>query len=279
MARLLQAAGRLDDAQAQINDARRLDGNHPSPIQAAAWLAIQRSRPAEALELARLMQKLRPGDAIGYRLEAEAALGRGQTTAAVAALRMAITKSQPGDAPGLLYKLLLASNKADEASQFARFWLQAQPADLHFRLFLADQALVRGDAAAAERDYRVALESQPDNVWALTNLASMLLKERSVDALALAERAAQVAPFRADVKTVHASALAANKRLDDAVRVQMEAVAMAPQALGLRLALARLYLLAGKKEKARDQLQPILSQPASASLLAQARTLLQESSR
>lgn len=279
MARALQAAGSLDDAQAQVNDARRLDANDPSAIQAAAWLAIQRSRYPEALEMARLMQRLRPGEAIGHRLEAEAALGRGQTAAAVAALRIAITKRQPGDAPGLLYKALLASSKADEAKQFARAWVQGQPADLPFRLSLADQALARGDAAAAERDYRGALESQPDNVWALTNLAGMLLKERPVEALVLADRAAQVAPFRADVKTVHASALAANKRLDDAVRVQLEAVAMAPEAPGLRLALARLYLTAGKKDKARDQLEPLLSRPASAALLAEVRTLLQKSSR
>jgi predicted Zn-dependent protease len=93
------------------------------------------------------------------------------------------------------------------------------------------------------------LEAQPENVWALTNLAGMLLQSRQAEALTLADRAAQAAPFRADVKTVLASALAANLRLDDAVRVQLEAVSLAPEAPGLRLALARLYLTAAKRTR------------------------------
>lgn len=279
MARALQAAGRLDAAQTQINDARRLDANDPSAIQAAAWLAIQRGRFAEALELAKLIQRLRPGEAIGHRLEAEVALIQGQTATAVAALRAATAKRQPGDAPGVLYKALLASGKADEATQFAKAWVQGQPADLPFRLHLADQALARGDTSTAEQGYRGVLELQPDNVWALTNLAGMLLEARPADALALADKAAQAAPFRADVKTVKASALAANRRLDDAVSLQLEAVSLAPEAPGLRLALARLYLAAGKKEKARDQLEPLLSRPASPALLAEVRTMLQQSNR
>jgi tetratricopeptide (TPR) repeat protein len=60
MARALEAAGRLDDAQTQLSDARRLNADNPVVLQAAAWLAIKRGRHSEALELAKLMQKLKP---------------------------------------------------------------------------------------------------------------------------------------------------------------------------------------------------------------------------
>jgi len=279
MARVLETVGRLDEAQTQITSAMRLDPQDPAPRQAAAWLALRRGRLPEALELAKQLQKLRPNDAVGHRLEAEVALARGQLGPATASLRTAITKAEPGDTPGVLYKTLKRSGKQGEASRFASTWSDQHREDLPFRLYIADQALMDGDREAAEKAYRAVLQEQPENVWALTNLAGMLLKERPQDALALAERAAKAAPFRADVKAVFASALAEHERLDAAVRVQLDAVSLAPDAPALRVALARLYLLAGDKPKARDQLEQLRGRPASPALRAEVNALLEQSSR
>jgi FimV-like protein len=54
-----------------------------------------------------------------------------------------------------------------------------------------------------------------------------------------------------------AMALAADKKLDQAVELQKKALAIAPDSPVLKLGLARMYVQAGQKAQARELLEPL----------------------
>jgi cellulose synthase operon protein C len=73
-------------------------------------------------------------------------------------------------------------------------------------------------------------------------------------AVAVAQKASDLAPENASVLDTLATALAAEKQLDRAVTTQKRAVELAPEANGLRLHLAELAAKAGDKTLARTEL-------------------------
>jgi Flp pilus assembly protein TadD len=85
----------------------------------------------------------------------------------------------------------------------------------------------------------------------------LLVKQSKTGAVALAERANELAPGRAQLLDTLATALAADNQVAKALDVQKKAVAAAPKDPGMRLNLARLYLKSGDKSLARTELQEL----------------------
>ena len=116
---------------------------------------------------------------------------------------------------------------------------------------------VSGDLAGAEKRYQEALVADPDHVPSLNNLAALHTQQKKPDAVALAERAVRRAPEQPALLDTLAAAYAANNDMPKAIKVQTQAVALAPDEGMLRLALARLYLQADSKAQAKYQLEEL----------------------
>ena len=259
---------RLAEAQALAKDYKgaqrtlaRVLELKPGLVQAriaSARVAMAQNQPEAALEIARTLTREQPRQPTGAVLEAEIAAARGQPEAAVAALRRALANGGGSDVAGRLYGMLNAAKQGEEAERMASAWMKEHPNDALFRFLMGDTALAQGRLALAESHYRKVLELQPDNAMALNNVAWLMVRQGKPGAVALAERANQIQPNRPVLMDTLAGALAAEDQTARAIQVQKQAIAKAPDDLGLRLNLARIYVKSGDRQLARAELEPLV---------------------
>ncbi|MCC9596307.1 XrtA/PEP-CTERM system TPR-repeat protein PrsT [Rubrivivax sp. JA1055] len=214
-------------------------------------------RYAEAVALAREIQKQRPGEAIGYLAEADVETARRKPEAALALIRSAVQKAPGAESAIRLHATLRAAGQGDEAERFAASWQKQHPDDIAFRFHLGDLALATKDWAAAEARYRDVLQRQPSNPMALNNVAWLMLQQHKPGALALAEKANTLAPGQPALRDTLALAAAAEGQLPRALQLQKETVQRSPDSPSLRLTLAKLMLQSGDKTGARAELDKL----------------------
>lgn len=214
-------------------------------------------RYADAVALAREIQKQRAAEAAGYLAEAEVEFARRKPDAGLAVLRSAVQKAPGPESAVRLHAALQATGHGDEAERFAAGWQKQHPEDLAFRFHLGDLATARQDWAGAESRYREVLARQPNNPLALNNVAWLLLKQGKPGALAMAEKANAAAPGQPALRDTLALAAAAEGQLPRALALQKDTVQRAPDAPTLRLTLARLLLQSGDKAGAKAELDKL----------------------
>ncbi len=256
MAEAFLGAQDTDSAARSLRRATELQPDLVAPWRALASLALRDKRPQDALTIARDIQKRHAKDPAGYALEGEIEVSRKGWDAAVAAYRAALQRApQSSDLGARLHGALVAAGKGAEATRFAADWQRTNPTDTAFVYYLGDTALARSDLPAAEAHYRAVLTLQPDNALALNNLAWLTVKQGKPGSVALAEKANQLLPDRAPLLDTLATALAAEQQLPKAIETQKRAIALDPKDSGMALRLAKLYIKAGEKDRARAELQ------------------------
>jgi putative PEP-CTERM system TPR-repeat lipoprotein len=251
------AANNLPAAKRSLNKALQIrPGLVPAQV-ALAQVAMREDKPDEALRIAGGMQKAQPKQAAGYLLQADVELRRKRPEAAVAPLRTALELAPSPETAIKLHAALGAAKRGAEADRLAATWTKDHPRDAAFRFYLGDQALARNELKAAEVHYRSVLEIQPENVLALNNVAWLMAQQKQPGALALAEKANELAPSQPALMDTLAYVLALEKQPQRAVEMQKKAMALAPQNDGLRLTLAKIYLENGDKVNARAELDTL----------------------
>lgn len=225
--------------------------------RALAQVAVREDKPQEALRIAQDMQKAQPKQAAGHLLEGEIELSRKRPAAAVEPLRKALQLGGGTDTAIKLHAALNASQRAAEADKLAATWIKDHPRDAAFHYYLGDVALARKEFAAAEASYRSVLEIQPKHALAMNNVAWLMAQQKRSGALPLAEKANELLPNNPALMDTLAWVLALEKQPKRAVELQRKAMAQAPEAHGLRLTLAKIYLESGDKAQARTELETL----------------------
>ncbi len=220
-------------------------------------LLVDDGRYADALAVARTVQKQRPTEAAGWQFEGDIELQRRSWDAAIAAYRAGLQKTRVPELAIKIHHALVLAGRQDEADRFAAEWQKTHAQDAGFRFYLGDLALTRKDWAQAESQYREVLALQPNNPMALNNVAWLLVKQGKPGALPFAEKATTLVRNQPQLMDTLALALAANQQLPRALALQKATVERAPDDPSLRLTLARLYLQAGDKTQARVELDKL----------------------
>ena len=221
-----------------------------------AYLAA--GKAAEALEVARTVQKQRPTHDAGYVYEGTIEAKRGRVDQALQAYRAGM-KATGGTSELVigLHAGLTATKRAAQADKQADDWLKAHPNDTVFRFYLGDMALSRQDFLAAEAAYREVLKLQPEQPQALNNVAWLMATAKKPGAVALAEKANRLQPERSSFMDTLALALAAEGQPKRAVDVSKKALAIDGNNPTIRLNLAKFLIQAGDKPAARAELQAL----------------------
>jgi len=258
----------LADVQAQAGDRngarqtlRRALDAQPETLalqRQLIGLELLEGRQQEAGQLARQIQRQRPQEPIGHLLEGDVAMNT-QTWEAAAKAYRAAQKIEPSTEGAIkLYGALLAAGRKADAEAHAADWEKRQPKDLTFAMHLGQTASAQGQWSQAERHYQRASRLQPDNALILNNLAYAMARQSKPGAVAVAQRANSLLPDKPALMDTLALALAEEKKIDKALQMQRQAVEKAgPGAAEFRLNLARLYLKAGDKANARQELQSL----------------------
>ncbi len=257
MAEVYLAGDQLDMAQRSVNKALELAPGLTEARAQAIMVALRQKQPAKALEIARQVQADQPTQAVGFILEGEVLMRQRQWSPAAAVLRKALDKTSPGAAPIKLYQALALSDKPADAEVFAAQWLKSHPRDTALVFTMGDTAQSKGDLAAAQKHYEHVLALQSNHALALNNLAMLMIQQKKPGALPLAQRAVAARPNEPAVLDTLALAQAADGQADEAVKTQRQAVALAPDAADLRLALAKLLIQAGERAQAKTELDKL----------------------
>lgn len=266
------------DIGAALRWARQAQARHPRRAQGWHWEgAVHASRQDWPLALAAWRQAQSRAQAAGNGTQAAGQGGKvsagtgGNTATATTTVTTAATTTAAdttaadaaaadsttplaADIAMKLYSALRAAGKPDEAKQLLADWQRRHPQDAALPLHAADTLAAAGEHAAAEALYRTLLQARPQDAHGLNNLAWVRLQQRQPDALQWAEKAVAADPGQSNALDTLAQALAAAGQAQRAFEVQQQAVAAAPRRTALRVALVRLALQLGDKQRAREEL-------------------------
>lgn len=244
-------------ADRALRRALQLKADLPSAQRGLVALAVLDKRPQDALALVRAMQKANPGDGSAFALEGEIEASRQAWPAAIAAYRNALRLSPNADTVVNLHRAYTRANQPAEAEALTGDWLKTKPKDAAVLYYLGDAAMATKQWPLAESRYRQLLEVQPNNALALNNVAWLMVQQGKPGAVAVAEKANSLLPERALLMDTLASALAAENQLPKAISVQTAVVKLSEGNPAARLNLARIYLKADEKSKARTELEAL----------------------
>jgi cellulose synthase operon protein C len=209
----------------------------------------------DAIAMARSVQAQRPKDSTGFLLEGDVKFARKDWDAAAAAYRSGLRLAPSTAATIKLHAVMLQTGNSAEADRIAAAWLKAQPKDAAFLSYLGDTALSRKNYPAAEKHLLALLQVQPGNAVALNNLAWVTHQLGGSGALAYAEKANLLAPDQPAFMDTLATLLSAKGEHSKAVELQAKALALQPQNDALKLNLAKMYIAAGDKARAKAELE------------------------
>ena len=222
--------------------------------KAIVLLHLDGGRTAEALKVAREIQRQRPKEAVGYVVEGDILAYGKSWNEAVAAYRSALKVSDATEISVKLHGALSAGPGAAEADKFAATWLSGHTKDSGFRMYLAENASLRGDFASAIKQYRILLDAQPDNAVVLNNLAWVSAQNKDPKAIEYAERANTLVPDRPEYMDTLGVLLAEKGDTAQGVALLKKALALAPQRAAIRLNLARALIKNGDTAEAKNEL-------------------------
>jgi Flp pilus assembly protein TadD len=153
--------------------------------------------------------------------------------------------------------VLVRSGQMGEADKLARSWIEENPKDFNFRLYLASLYRTNKDYPRALQEYKEEHELQPKNAAVLNNMAFVAADLRDPAALQYAEKAYSLAPSRPEIMDTYGDLLVRNGQVDRGLEILRKASAAAPQASDIRLNLARALVKAGRKDEARKELDQL----------------------
>jgi len=255
--RLADAYMALKDRDAAARSLRRAAQLQPKNVAAQrglAMLAMADNKPQNALAAAREIQKNNPKEATGFVLEGDIESSRKSWDASIGAYRAALKLDRTAGTTARLHAALRAAGKSADADRLATEWGRDNPKDADFNYTLGDMALDREDWTSGEAHFRAVLVAQPENGLALNNIAWLLVKQGKPGAVAIAEKANKLLPDTAPVMDTLSMALEAENQVPQAIDAQKRAVALQPKDPYLQLRLAKLYIKAGDKTNARNEL-------------------------
>lgn len=254
LAELYVSTNNLDSATKSYQQALKIKPDLLAAQSGLVSIATLSKRPEEAIAIARTVQKQRPDSPEGFMLEAGVETTNRNFDAATG-LYQKVLKRFPSSIPAVrLHSVLVAASKQREADQLADSWLKSQPKDVLFRNYLATIFMAQKDYSSALEQYRAVVALQPQDPAALNNMAWNMVQLKKPGAVELAQKANALLPNKPALMDTLASALAADKKLREAIDIQKRAVTLAPEDQVLRLNLARLYVSNGDRSEARSEL-------------------------
>ena len=256
--RMAEVNARQNDPAEAVRNLRRAIALAPGQEVLVAELygvALKGRQFDAARGVAKDLQKVGATAAAGLMLEGDVEAYQKNWVGAIEWYRKSLAKEPKASKVAVkIYMAQVANQRLPEASATMDSWLKSNPKDTGFRLFLADQALAKGEFPAAESRYREVVALAPNDANALNNIAWLMVRQNKPGATALAERAVALQPGSPPFIDTLALALAKDGKLTQALEVQGKLVARAPEVPVFRLTLAKIQIQAGQKAQARAEL-------------------------
>jgi len=269
------AADNPEGAAFSLEKALSSKPDHLPALALQTELDLRSGDVAQAETRAKAIVAREPGQAIGYRLVADAALARGNFSRAIENYRTALAKEETTDGALRLFQAHVQAGSTSEGVRFLETWVRGHPKDVAAMRALADGHLRVGDLPSAKLWYERVLARRADDPFVLNNLANLLFRQGDAAALEYAERAHKLAPQDAAIQDTLGWVLVQRGQRDAGLRHLREARLRDPKSPEIRYHLAVALAQAGRHNEARAELEPALQAGASFEEAGEARKLLQ----
>jgi putative PEP-CTERM system TPR-repeat lipoprotein len=268
--------GQLMDARRHLKIALDKQARYVPTLVLLARVELQSGQYEMALEYASRIQKVQPELFVGYELAGDAWMQMNSYAEARAAYAQAWDRKPSAE---LVIKLSEAASRTgqhEEAISILRAWLAEHTEDARVQQFLGATYLNMEQNDMATRHYEKVLETEPDNVVALNNLAWLYSLDREPRALVLAERAYHVSPDDPGIQDTYGWALIQQGEVDKGRRLLHRAVRQLPDNTEIMYHYAVALLKSGKQQEGRRILTSLLKDGQSFEGRAEAKALLAE---
>jgi len=257
MANAQMAAKDPDGAVQSLKKALTIRPDNVGIERAIVKVTLDAGRDAEALAMARNLQKSRPKESVGYMLEGDINMSKKNWSEAASAYRIGLKSVGTTDLAVRLNAALRAGGNVAEADKLLADWVRDHPKDRDVRAYLAELAIEKRDYRAAVAHYKSMLEIRSDDALALNNLAYFSGELKDPKALEYAERARNLAPNNAAILDTYGVLLADRGEVKRGIEMLQKAVSLAPASTGIRLNLARALIKDGQKAAAKKELEAL----------------------
>ena len=253
------AAGKHANANQSLQRARELDPDNPTIIGAQTSLAIREGKYDEALGLASILKEKHPDSPEGFAMEGDIHLASNQLEEAIRAYEKAYSVQKTSLLAIKLHGAYRSAGKTDEAYSILEKWLADNPGDPAVKSVLAGSRLQEGDNATAARLYNEVLQTNPDHVLSLNNLAWLMHQNGDPKALQLAERAYQLSPGLLNVIDTYAWILIEQDQVEQGLTLLQKAISGGVQQPSIRYHYASGLSRSGDTLRAISELETILA--------------------
>ena len=222
-----------------------------------AQLELKEKRPKVSLAIAKKIQQQRPTESVGFRLQGDVLMVQGEYSLAVKSYQQAYDKSPVAPLAIAIYQ---ARKKANIKKPFTPLetWLEKNPDDQLVRSILAGSYQENGMLEHAVKQYRKVVESRPQDIAALNNLAWASHVLGNDDAIAYAKRAYDLASDNPAVVDTYGWLLVESGNTNRGLVLLQQAVVNAPHIAEIRYHLGVGLHKAGRTSEAKSELKRAL---------------------
>ncbi|TFW21916.1 PEP-CTERM system TPR-repeat protein PrsT, partial [Massilia arenosa] len=253
------AAGDASGTVASLRKALALDPKLAEAHRILVGVLITQKKYAEALADARMVQKVLPANALGWRLEGDVAAAEGQNEAALRAYDKAFATGPSGAGVVLVHTTLDRMGRRAEADRRLGDWLKEHQDDLATRLYWSSNRMMHKEYKAALEQLDVVLKADPNNVVALNDSAWACQQLHYPRARSLAERAYKLAPDSPVVLDTLGWIYQDEGDAAKALPLLRKASALAPDGGNFRFHYALALARSGDKAAAKRELEQLAS--------------------
>jgi putative PEP-CTERM system TPR-repeat lipoprotein len=260
-------------ARANLQRALELKADYPAAQVALGRLEIDEKHFEAALEIANALKETHPDAGSGYALEGDIHYTRKEFESASDAYATAFGKAGSAQLARKLFQSRMQAGKQDAAYEGLGQWLADHPEDTRLRAMLAMALQSSGQQQSAIAEYLKILDSDPDNVTVLNNLAWLYQESSDPQGVKYAERAHELAPGRPEVTDTLGWLLVQNGDTNRGLVLLQEARVKAPHIPDIHYHMAAALYKAGRIEESRKELDRLLKTGKTFPELDEARAL------
>lgn len=266
----------LPSATASLKRALTLQPDYLAAQLVLAGAHLRQRQFNDAIAVSRLIQKQRPGLAVGYVSEADVLMVTGKAAAALPLYEKAYGLGKSAE---LLIKYaasLSANGRGKEGEAKLQQWRREHPADLKVPSYVAERYLADRNFQLAIPEIEAILKMKPGEPALLNNLAIAYDGVKDPRALATAQAAFKAAPNAPAIMDTLGMMLVERNDVPQGVVLLQKASAAAPWDPNLRYHLIQALVKAQELSTAGKEFDILQSRHADFAQLASARKLLKK---
>jgi putative PEP-CTERM system TPR-repeat lipoprotein len=242
-----------------VKNAVRLKPDYEDAIRALAGIEIRAGRPAEALKLARDLQKRVPKSSAGLAIEGDVYAAQDRYTDAAQAYEKSFAVQATNVVAIKLHAAYTKAGNVKAADATMKRWLKDHPEDVAAWEYMALENLKAGKNKLAIEQYQLVLAKHPNNAFALNNLAILYHRQKDPRALDTAEQAYKLLPDSPVTGDTLGWILVEQGTTRRGLELLQVAATRNPESTEVKYHLAAALAKSGAREEARRVLEPLLA--------------------